>query len=118
MPTGLRSFTPGIALPTTFRHLASIASSVVFGEQLGEGVALVKDTRNMFCKSRKGLLLNLWRRRYPGGRADSDEVTDQQGGCYVHHVLSLHLIAFNIDLRRENGSSQSILFRNVAQTDF
>lgn len=56
MPTGLRSFTPGIALPTTFRHLASIASSVVFGEQLGEGVALVKDTRNMFCKSRRGLL--------------------------------------------------------------
>lgn len=102
MPTGLRSFTPGIALPTTFRHLASIASSVVFGEQLGEGVALVKDTRNMFCKSRRGLLLKLWRRRYPRGRADSDEVTDQQGGCYVHHVLSLGF-AFNCFQYRFEG---------------
>ena len=41
---------------SSFRHLASITSSVVFGEQLGEGVALVKDTRNTFRKSRRGLL--------------------------------------------------------------
>ena len=30
-------------------------------------------------------------------------------------LWGLNLIAFHIDLRKENGSSQNILFRNVAQ---
>lgn len=79
---------------------------------------LVKDKKNTFCKSRRGVYL--W--------ACGEDVIQEEGWAVMKWQINnvaavfimfcfwgLNLIAFHIDSRKENGSSQSILFRNVAQ---